>query len=149
MIRLAESQEDAHEILVHPEIYDTIRDDFSVAPEDFDLKPDIALVAYIDGSPAGCVALRKINGVKMEIHVQILPEYRFASLLLGHEMMSWIWKNTEAQKLVAEIAFKYENVKSYAERMGFKVEGICENGIQIDGVLMNQWIMGISRNGIS
>jgi len=145
MISLAESQKDAHEILINPEIYETIRDDFSVDSQDFDLHPDIALVAYIDGSPAGCVALRAINGVKMEIHVQILPEYRFTSLLLGHEMMSWIWQNTNAQKLVAEIAFKYENVKRYAERMGFKVEGTCTKGIQIDGVLMNQWIMGISR----
>ncbi len=145
MISLAVSQEDAHEILVNPEIYETIRDDFSVAPENFNINPDIALVAYVDGVPAGCVALRAINGVKMEIHVQILPAYRFTSLLLGHEMMSWIWENTEAKKLVAEIAFKYENVKRYAERMGFKVEGICEKGIQIDGVLMNQWLMGISR----
>ena len=60
-------------------------------------------------------------------------------------MMSWIWENTEAKKLVAEIAFKYENVKKYAERMGFEVEGICTKGIQIDGQLMDQWIMGISR----
>jgi len=145
MISLALSQEHAHEIFVHPEIYETITDDFSVAPEDFDLKPDIALVSYVNGSPAGCVALRSINGVKMEVHVQILPEYRYTSLLLGHEMMAWIWENTSAQKLVAEIAFKYENVKRYAEKMGFKVEGICTKGVQIDGALMNQWIMGVSK----
>lgn len=145
MISLAQSQEDAREIIVNPEIYKTVRDDFTVDSEDFHLKLDIPLVSYVNGSPAGCAALRVINGVKMEIHVQILPEYRYMSLVLGNEMMAWIWENTKAQKLVAEIAFKYENVKRYAEKMGFKVEGVCTKGIQIDGVLMDQWIMGISR----
>jgi len=145
VISLALSREDAREILVTPEIYETIRDDFSVDSRDFDLNPDVSLVAYVNGAPAACVALRVINGVKMEIHVQILPEYRMLSDELGHKMMAWIWDNLDVSKLVAEIAFKYPNVKDYAESMGFSVEGICTNGIQIDGQLMNQWIMGISR----
>ena len=143
MITLGGSREDAYAILTHPEIYPNITDDFST---EFSIPGNMfALVAYSDDVPAACVTLLSRNGIKLEIHVQILPDYRHMSDLLGKSMLNWIWDNTTAQKLVAEIAFKFENVKRYAESMGFQVEGISKGSIMLDGRLTDQWIMGLSK----
>ena len=140
------SRTDAMTILTDPDIYPNIADDLSGPVEDFDLDFNfVPLVAYVDDKPAGCVTLRSRNGIKLEVHVQILPSYRHMSVELGMSMLDWIWTNTSAQKLAAEIAFKFENVKRYAEKMGFEVEGISTNSIMLDGQLTDQWIMGLSK----
>ena len=139
-------KEEALEILTHPSIYSTIKDDYSALREDFYIPEDMAvLVCYVDDQPASCLTLQQMNGITWDVHVQILPEYREMSLELGHKMLNWIWENTTAEKLVAFISFKYENVKRYAERMGFEVEGISKNSIRIEGELIDQWLMGISK----
>ncbi len=143
LLRLKESREDAQRIVRRPEIYKTICDDGSPTAEDFVIPEGwICVVAYVD-EPAGCFVLHSLNSVTMECHVQILPEHRNLSAEIGRAVIQWAKDNTEAKKLIAWIPFDCENVKCFAESMGFKVEGVSEGSIMKNGELLSQWLVGL------
>lgn len=142
-LRLHESRFDAEHILRHPKIYETICDDGSPTIEDVVI-PDgcISVVVYVDEAIA-CFILHEVNSVTLMCHVQILPEFRHLSDEIGKAVIEWTKDNTEAKKLIAWIPFDCENVRFFAERMGFTVEGISEDSIMKGGKLLSQWLMGL------
>ena len=143
---LKSSQADAEFILKSKDIYRTICDDGSPSREDMVI-PDgwVNVVAYVDDKPAGCFVLHKQNCITMECHVQILAEYRHLSKEMSDAMLAWVWDNTPAQKLIANIPFDCENVKNFAEIMGFKIEGVNEDSIMKNGKVLSQWYLGLRK----
>lgn len=139
-LRLKSCKEDAESILQHDEIYRAICDDGS--PEELFI-PDgwTNVVVYADG-PVACFVLHPHNSITMECHVQVLPEFRHLSAEIGREVIEWTRKHTDASKLIAWIPFDCENVKLFAEKMGFIVEGISEDSIMKGGQLHSEWLMG-------
>lgn len=146
-LRLEESKEDAEAILRHPDIYKTICEDGSPKAEDLYIPEGWrCVVAYLNDlqyDPLGCFVLHELNGVTMLCHVQILPEHRHMSAEIGQAVIQWARDNTDAQKLIAWIPFDCENVKCFAEKMGFKVEGVSEGSIMKNGELLSQWLVGL------
>lgn len=145
-LRLSESITDAETILRHPDIYKTICDDDSPSIDDICIPEEWRCVVAYDGPnivPVGCFILHYINSVTMVCHVQILPEHREMSAEIGEAVIQWTRDNTEAEKLIAWIPFDCENVKWFAEKMGFKVEGVSEDSIMKGGELLSQWLMGL------
>ena len=143
-LRLEESRADAEAILRHPDIYKTICDDDSPDVEDLCVPEGwLCVVAYIDETPAGCFVLHEINGVTMQCHVQVLPEYRHMSAEIGQAVIQWAKDNTDAKKLIAWVPFDCENVKNFAVKMGFKVEGVSKGSIMKGGELLSQWLVGL------
>ncbi len=138
---LKSCKEDAEAILNHEAIYPTICDDRS--PEKlFILDSWTNVVVYMDG-PVACFVLHPHNTTTMECHVQVLPEFRHLSAEIGCEVIDWTRKHTDASKLMAWIPFDCENVKLFAEKMGFVVEGISEDSIMKGGQYHSEWLMGL------
>ena len=143
-LTLEVSKSGAESILQHSEIYRTICDDGSPNREYLTIPEGwLNVVAYVDGNPVGCFVLHPVNSVTMECHVQVLPDYRHLSAEIGREVINWTSENTNALKLIAWIPFDCENVRIFAESMGFKVEGISEGSIMKKGKLLSQWLVGL------
>lgn len=143
-LRLKESRDDAQRIVRHPEIYKTICDDGSPLAEDFFIPEGwVCIVAYLGEIPMGCFVLHDLNSVTLWCHVQVLPDYRYMSAAIGRAVIQWARDNTDAKKLIAWIPFDCENVKCFAESMGFKVEGVNEDSIMKNGELLSQWLVGL------
>lgn len=141
-LKLKESRGDAEAILRHPDIYKTICEDGSPDAEDLFIPEGWrCVVAYLE-KPIGCFVLHEFNGVTMTCHVQVLPEHREHSAEMGKAVIQWSKDNTDAKKLIAWIPFDCENVKCFAEKMGFKVEGVSEGSIMKGGQLLDQWLVG-------
>ena len=135
----------AEAILMHPEIYPTIVDDFSPKVEAFSLPDTFTPIVIRCGyDPVACLVVHPQNGVTWEVQVAIKPEYRDDSAMLGEWLMREAWEITQAYKIIAQIPYLYPNVKAFAELMGFEVEGTNKASIMKDGVLHDQWYMGIS-----
>lgn len=137
---------DAESVIRHPEIYPLVRDDGSPDADDFAIPGHyMALVGYID-EPIGCVMLHWSNSVCLEAHIQVLPEYRKDHAIeFGLQAIQWVWDNTPAHKIMATIPDIFPNVIEYAHTIGFELQGINEHSILKDGVLQNQFMMGLKR----
>jgi RimJ/RimL family protein N-acetyltransferase len=134
---------DAFAVLSDPRIFDVISEDGMDSvpmPEG-----PIYLCGYVP-ELIGCFILHKLSKVTLGCHVQVLPEYRAEHAEeFGRAVIEWTWENTDAHKIVAEIPFLYPNVRRFAERMGFEVEGINRGSLMKGGLLIDQWHMGLRR----
>lgn len=134
-------------IMSHPDIYDRIAEDGT--PERQDFIPDMISFAYLAGvvnaEPIGVFVLHPVNGVTWECHVQVLPEYRkdYAHEF-GEKCVEYCWE-LGVSKLVAQIPFLYPNVKDFALRQGFELEGINRKSYLKNGQLYDQWYLGRVR----
>ena len=136
------SPDDAKKVLETPEIFATIAEDGMVdvpQPENV-----LYLCGYVPDL-IGCFILEKKSAITVDCHVQVLPEYRkdYADEF-GHKVIEWTWKNTDARKITAQIPFLYPNVKDFALKMGFEIEGINKQSYLKDGI-HDQWYLGIER----
>ena len=134
-------------ILAHPAIYDCIAEDGTPLREDFTLVLEgIACVIGIVGSePIGVMIYHPINGITWECHVQVLPEYRkqHASEFF-QKALDWAFA-MGAKKVVAQIPFLYPNVKGFALKHGFEIEGINRKSYLKNGQIHDQWYLGLVR----
>jgi len=142
-LRLNISKEDAERVLMHPDIFDTIAED---GVKDWKMPDGPIYLCGYEPELMGCFVLHKQSKATMEVHIQVLPEFRKAySAEFCDRVVEWAWENTNAQKLVAQIPFLYPNVRDFALARGFKVEGVNSDSYLKDGVLCNQWYLGIRR----
>ena len=59
-----------------------------------------------------------------ECHVQVLKDHRNKAMDFGKEALDWLWDNTEATDIVAEIPECYPDVYNFAIKNGFKDNGV-------------------------
>ena len=140
---LEENPRDAYNVLSDPEIFDTISEDGMKVVK----MPDGVL--YLCGyAPEliGCFIVHKTSGISGSCHVQVLPEHREEHTdRFCHDVIEWVWDNTELLKLTAEIPFLYPNVRDCALRHGFEIEGVNKLSFRKNGKIHDQWYLGISR----
>ena len=134
------------EILTHPEIWETIRGDYSDL-EGFKVPEgeNIYLMGYDEDIAIGlfCVHPKKDSWF---CHVQVLPEHRIQHAdEFGTKVIEWVWNNTEINKLRALIPAIYPNVKRFSELMGFKDEKLITDSYKKDGQLFDEWLIYIER----
>ncbi len=134
--------DDALKVLRHPEIFKTIAEDGTDKIPEYD--GCLYLCGYVP-ELMGCFILHKQNSITVECHVQVLPEYRDHSETFGRKVIEWTWDNTDAEKIVAQIPFLYPNVKDFALKMGFQIEGVNEASYMKHGKIHDQWYLGIKR----
>lgn len=134
-------------ILTHPDIYDRISEDGAPSAESYQPNMDSAtfLVGVVDAMPIGVFIVHQINGVTWECHLQVLPEHRknHASEFLTRciDLVS----NAGVKKIVAQIPYLYPNVKDFALRHGFHIEGVNRKSYLKHGQLYDQWYVGLVR----
>jgi len=138
-------------ILTAPGLWDKITEDNSPAPEDFE--PVIAdsvyyLLAVRDKTIVGLFAVHPMTETTYIIHVNILPKFwgnRKENAQFGKMAVEWVWNNTEAHKLIATVPVIYPHVLGYAQRCGFKREGMLRASYLKGGELHDQYVLGVNR----
>ena len=130
-------------------LFDTIAEDGFSADC---IEPDVegqCWLACIAEETIGYYCILKRNAVTYEIHAQILPEYRKEySVESGFAVLQWMMDNTDAMKIIAQVPMIYPNVKAFCQRFGFRVEGILTKSYLKGGELVDQWILGVSRDQV-
>ena len=103
-----------------------------------------------DDELVGLYNLHVHNSITIEIHAHILPEHRKKySKDSGRVALEWIYLNSpEYKKVIAQIPVIYENVKKFTCGFGFKEEGINRMSYLKNSVIVDQWMLGITREEI-
>jgi hypothetical protein len=130
-------------VLKEPSILDRISED------GFDVDvwmPDIKEAFFItDENNIGLMIYHWINGVTLECHVQVLPEFRQYAMEFGKKSLEWAWLNTKATKIVAQIPTIYQDVVRFAIKSGFIIEGVNQKSHLKNGVLNDQFYLGLIK----
>ena len=118
------------------------------ALSDFD--PKVLETCWVKVGDYGLYCLHPHNKVTLEIHAFILPEHRKEqSIKTGKEILKWIYKECEQyKKIIAQIPALYPNVKKFCLKQGFQLEGINRLSHLKNGELVDQWLLGITRDEI-
>ncbi len=117
--------------------------------EDFDPKPN--LNCWIKMGDYGLYCLHPHNKSTLEIHAFILPIHREAhSLDTGREILKWILAEApeQYQKVIAQVPRLYPNVRNFCIKNGFTLEGVNRLSHKKNDVLVDQWLLGITRKEI-
>jgi len=139
-------------IITHPAIWKTVAEEGQLQ-EDFnpDCEGDCWLLLEADEGNIGVYNIHPHNSVTLEIHAHVLPEFRkkyaFES---GDLTLNWIMSEAPEryQKVIAQIPSCYQNVIDFTLGHGFVKEGINRLSDRVDGVLYDQWLLGITRTEI-
>lgn len=137
------------ETITQPYIYGPASDDGAPSPDDFSPvnSPLCHFVAmYKDEEYLGLYMLVHRNSVTLEIHTCLLDKAR-GELAdeCAQEILSWVWQNTEAQKVITEVPGTNRAAFSYAVRAGLKIYGLNTKAWLKNGVLDDLILLGISR----
>lgn len=132
-------------VLLRQEIRATIAED-GVDEFEPDLDGDIWL-AMVKGEVIGVYQLERVNAIMLQIHANVLPEYRKRySKETGRAALDWILENLpEIHKIVAYIPVLYPNVRDFTASFGFHIEGVLTQSYLKNGGFHDQWVMGVTR----
>lgn len=110
------------------------------------------LVIAVKNEIIGLYIFHPVNSATVEIHANILPEYRkeFADQSLA-VALEWLEKELpEAYvKIVANIPDVFPNVYHFALKHGFVEEGRLTQAYRKDGALCDIHILGMQRSEIA
>lgn len=139
-------------IFTHPDIWVTIAED-NCTPDSFapDFSTEIYMAVKVDEKIIGFYAFAVKSGFELDIHAQILPEFRKKhALASGEKILKWFYNEAPKRflKLTAQVPFKYPNVKEFSTRLGLQVEGVNRSSYLKEGEIWDQWYLGITREEI-
>ena len=133
-----------------PEIWVTIAEDGQIK-ENFKAycESECWLLMMDDKEFVGMYNLHAHTSVMVEIHAHVLPKYRAKySQATGTTVLQWIIDETKYEKVIAVIPTIYENVKRFTCSFGFKEEGVNRHSYMKNGEIVDQWLLGITRDEI-
>jgi len=152
IIKIVEDIETIKSIMLADEIWETISED-EIGKEDYipDMESDLWVGAFVDDECIGLFRFHSVTGVALQLHVQILLKHRKEYSM---EAMSKVWEWFEDGisenfiKVVVSIPAIYPNVYKFALANGFKDEGLNRMSIKKNGHIVDQWLLGITREEI-
>jgi RimJ/RimL family protein N-acetyltransferase len=134
-------------IFTEPENYYCLVDDGSASIEDFEPLINEGITYLALGEEQGIVMYYPTNHSSFDIHICMTTLCRGRDAIeLGKESISWIFENTSAMKINARVPTCNTKVFHYAVSVGFEQEGIDVQGFMKDGILYDQFILGITRD---
>lgn len=139
------------DIITRSDIWATVAEDGQQIDE---FNPDVegeCWLAMNDGETmVGLYNLHAHNAITVQIHAHVLPECRREhSKDTATAALTYIRDCApDYLKVVAQIPFIYENVKNFTCGNGFQVEGVNRSSYIKDGKVVDQWMLGITRNEI-
>lgn len=137
-------EEGIKEVITHPDIYPRLTADDSPPPEEWEPRPDRIYLVGWDEEPFGVTSFAPKSSIVYNAHFQVIPEYRKSHAIdFAKECIRWLWDNTKAKKIVAEIPEFHQNVIHFGHKVGFVVEGINSKSFLKDGKLHNQIYLGL------
>jgi len=136
------------DIVTRPEIWATVAED-GQDPAEFE--PDMEQNCWLlmtDDTVIGLYQLKVMNGVTIELHPMVLPEFRSLYAKVScKEALRWIVENAAwCYKVTASIPVIYKHVQFFAKGMGFRQEGVNRSSYLKGEVLLDQILFGITRD---
>lgn len=81
-----------------------------------------------------------------EVHTMILPEGRGGGAIEAtREAARWMFKNTSCEKIVTYVPKFNRKARIFAKIVGMKDEGICTKSFRKNGILHDQWVLGLEK----
>ncbi len=150
-MRLVEiDQDQVMEFLSDPELFKRIAEDGIQYSDYYPPEDHIYLGIIEDEKLIGFWWLHPENSTTMEIHCNILKEYRQHGVEAGWLFLGHVYKDfpESVQKLNCKIPVIYKDVYNFTRKFGFTDEGIDRKSIVKGGELVDQYILGITREEI-
>lgn len=140
------------DFVTSPELYKQLSEDDAPEPEAWypNLSNSIWVLAYEDSDTGidiiGMFAFVPETTRIYKLHPAINPEHWDSKkhVLAGKLALSWLAANTKAAKVIATCPQIYPDALRWAQRVGFKREGVQRSSYLKDGTLGDQYYMGIS-----
>jgi hypothetical protein len=136
------------QILSDPELWERISQSTKI--DDWEPCLDIDnswFACWEGGEPIGCFLFEVCNESTIEIHINILKQYREEfSYKIGCEIIKLFSENPVFDKMIAAIPECCKDVYQYTIKFGFINEGINRLSIKKNGKLVNQIMLGITKS---
>ena len=137
------------DLLSDPELFDRIAEDGATVEDLKDLITDdqYYLMIKMNGESVGVWWLHESTSSTLEIHCNILKQYRKSAKSAGQLIIEWFLNEAPDRyhKLNAEIPVIYPQVYHYTKKHGFVDEGINRQSIVKNGTIVDQWKLGLTR----
>lgn len=138
------------ETLAHPRIYPHISDDFSPVPDEADTAINDAAIylgAYRGDVYLGLFLLHAHNGVLFEVHTCLLPAaWGEDALLCAQACIAWAFENTPCRRLITTVPVDNPLAHRLATRADMSEFGRNPRSILRSGHLLDQVLLGISKD---
>lgn len=153
-VRWAEpgDQDFVNSVFKTPEIYKEISDDGCPSVENFEAPPIEGAASYkfvigfVDGQRAAVFMVVPWNHITYEVHTLILPEYRGREAVeMCRAGFAFFFSNTEGRKVVTHVPVYNRAAYALAYRAGMRTEGINKKSFLKNGVVYDQYIMGLIK----
>ena len=138
-------------IALIPEIWDELCEDGQESKDFIPYtKSDCWLKMCKGNNVVGVFMFEKNNETTLQVHTAILPKYRGKiSREAGKAHLKWVYENVPScNKIVASIPTIRRHVKLYANMLGYKDEGLNRASFMKNGLIHDQWMLGITRDEI-
>ena len=141
-----EDEELVASILTHPKVLPHIVDDGVYALKGF-INPTMFWITVYDKEELlGMFLSHPHNSVTYESHTCLLPNaYGARAIEAAHAYMNWMFRWTECQKLITNVPEYNKLALRFARKVGGVLEGCNRSSFLKDGVLMDQYVFGITK----
>jgi hypothetical protein len=151
-LRQAEDVEEVDFVLKDPEIYERIAED-NISPDEYVTpwdKTQRYMMVMLDEMIIGVWSLYPVNSSTLNIHANILKEYREHGKEAGLLILKWFINDCpkQYQKLNAEIPVIYPDVYYFTKGFGFSDEGTNRLSIMKNGIIVDQHRLGITKDEV-
>ena len=136
-------------VALEPQIWERISEDDEVTPDEYEVDMDaIHVYALLDDKLHGFVLMRPITDTVAEAHVMVHPDHwgdkRNVELARMAVLKGMV--DMKCDKLVAAVPVPDKETLRFAQRVGFKREGINKASFRRGGELIDQYYLGFTRN---
>tara|TARA_R110002126_G_scaffold1757_2_gene10555 strand:- start:2657 stop:3109 length:453 start_codon:yes stop_codon:yes gene_type:complete len=125
-------------------IYSRISEDGAPSIEEYD--PPMDVLYLTDNDLSGIMIFHPVNAASYEMHIQMIDKTK--AMEFCRSCIDWFWSNSEAIKITAQIPEIYPDVCRFAEKNGFKKEGINRLSCIKGGRVYSQIYYGLSRSEV-
>lgn len=133
----------AKKIFIHPDIFPRIAEDGVTEESIYEGDDDLFVGIFFDGELIGAWWLTAITGTTIDVHVHILPEYRFHKYKAQNQLVALIDKHLpKVHKLQARIPKCFPEVYHFAKKSGMIDEGIEREAKLINKKFEDMWLVG-------
>jgi hypothetical protein len=135
-------------ILKHPGVSGTISDDTEFDPLDVTIRllkdPEVYVLKPYEGI---LIIFKKINRITYEAHVAIIESKRSLGTRASLEATGWLFKNTEARKIVAYVPGCNRLLEVFVRRaLRMKQEGTLKGAFMKSNKIYDLLVFGATKD---
>ncbi|MGB1214613.1 MAG: GNAT family N-acetyltransferase [Pikeienuella sp.] len=133
--------------MTHPRVWPHISDDGCPDSAQFEPLREGVLYLAVRNEPniLGIFLYHPHNSIMAEVHTCMNPMHWGSSVEAGRATLGWVFDNTNWQKIITHVAETNRLALKLARDVGMTVEGNNRASFLKDGVLLDQYLLGITK----